>query len=72
MVGQLWSAYKHHNLLPYPGGMLDQPIWFLAHIAAIDLVYETRTHLQKPDADWNKLDDEAIRMIGWLDKDSND
>lgn len=64
-----WVAYKNHNILLYPGGLLDQPIRFLVQFAVIDLVHDAYSKIRDNDFDWNKLDGEAIRMIRWLDND---
>lgn len=63
----LWSAYRIHGALPYPGGLLDQPLWFLVHCTAIDTVFDARQELEKDGASMNDLSGEAIRMISWLD-----
>ena len=55
------------GVLPKPGGLLDQPLYLLARLAAVDLVVNTISYIESDKADFNKLSETQTSLIRWLD-----
>jgi hypothetical protein len=59
-----WLAYRDHHILPHTGGWFDQPLTYLVHFFALDLV--TRTFAAKGGADWSNFSIDQRTLIKWL------
>ena len=55
------------GVLPRPGGMLEQPLYLLARLTAIDLVVNTISYIESDKADFNELSETQVSLIRWLD-----
>ena len=53
--------------LPKDGGLLDQPLYLLARLAAVDLVVNTISFIESDKADFNELSATQMSLIRWLD-----
>jgi hypothetical protein len=40
---RLWDEYAQHGVLPFAGGYLDQPQWWLDDVDYLELMYERET-----------------------------
>lgn len=54
-VFSMWQAYRYKNILPRSGGWENQPLFVLAQIEAIDLIYSTWRYIRSDNSDWGKL-----------------
>ena len=56
------------GVLPSEGGLLDQSLYLLARLEAVDLVMNTITYIESDKADFNKLSVTQMELIRWLDE----
>jgi len=63
-----WQNWRFKNILPRSGGWQDQPLFVLAKMAAIDLVYATFEYTNTKDADWGKLSPTQIEIKRQVDQ----
>lgn len=54
--------------MPYPGSWVDQPLWIINQLDAMDFVYNMVLGMKKDGADFTDLSAEEAAMIAWLNK----